>query len=136
EALSRAPAAVYVITSEEIRRSGVTNLAEALRLAPNLEVARVNSQQYAISARGLNSVNASNKLLVLIDGRSVYTPFFSSVFWDQQDMMLDDIERIEVIAGPGGTLWGSNAMNGVVNVITKSAANTQGGLVDAKGGDF
>jgi len=136
EALSRAPAAVYVITGDEIRRSGAASLAEALRLAPNLEVARVNSQQYVISARGLNSVNASNKLLVLIDGRSVYTPFFSSVFWDQQDMMLADIERIEVIAGPGGALWGSNAMNGVVNVITKNAADTQRGLVDAKAGNF
>ena len=84
----------------------------------------------------MNSVNASNKLLVLIDGRSVYTPFFSSVFWDQQDVMLADVERIEVISGPGGTLWGANAMNGVINVITKSSADTQGGLVDAKVGDF
>ena len=84
----------------------------------------------------MNSVNASNKLLVLIDGRSVYTPFFSSVFWDQQDVMLADVERIEVISGPGGTLWGANAMNGVINVITKSSAETQGGLVDAKIGDF
>ena len=136
EALSQAPAAVYVITGEEIRRSGVTSLAEALRLAPNLEVARISSQTYVISSRGMNSVNASNKLLVLIDGRSVYTPFFSSVFWDQQDTMIADIDRIEVISGPGGTLWGSNAMNGVVNVITKGSAETQGGLVDAKAGNF
>jgi len=136
EPLSDAPAAVYVITSDDIHRSGATSLAEALRLAPNLEVARVNSQMYNISSRGLNSVNASNKLLVLIDGRSVYTPFFSSVFWDQQAVMLADVERIEVISGPGGTLWGANAMNGVINVITKSAADTQGGLVDAKVGDF
>jgi iron complex outermembrane receptor protein len=136
EPLSHAAAAVYVITSEDIRRSGATTLAEALRLAPNLEVARVNSQTYNISSRGFNSVNASNKLLVLIDGRTVYTPFFSSVFWDQQTVMLADIDRIEVISGPGGTLWGSNAMNGVINVITKSSADTQGGLLDAKVGSF
>lgn len=136
EPLSQAPAAVYVITSDDIRRSGATTLPEALRLAPNLEVARVDAQTYNISSRGMNSVNASNKLLVLIDGRSIYTPFFSSVFWDQQSVMLADLERIEVISGPGGALWGSNAMNGVVNIITKSSADTQGGLVDAKLGDF
>ncbi len=136
EPLSEAPAAIYVITGDDIRRSGAMSLAEALRLAPNLEVARINSQNYAISSHGMNSVNASNKLLALIDGRSVYTPFFSSVFWDQQEVMLADIERIEVISGPGGTLWGANAMNGVINVITKSSAETQGGLVDAKIGDF
>jgi iron complex outermembrane receptor protein len=135
EPLSRAPAAVYVITSDDIRRSGATSLPEALRLAPNLEVARVDAQTYNISSRGMNSVNASNKLLVLIDGRSIYTPFFSSVFWDQQSVMLADVERIEVISGPGGALWGSNAMNGVVNVITKSSADTQGGLIDGKFGD-
>ncbi|HJU22977.1 MAG TPA: TonB-dependent receptor [Casimicrobiaceae bacterium] len=136
EPLSQAPAAVYVITADDIRRSGATTLPEALRLAPNLEVARVDSQTYNISSRGMNSVNASNKLLVLIDGRSIYTPFFSSVFWDQQTVMLADIDRIEVVSGPGGTLWGANAMNGVINIITKSSADTQGGLVDAKGGDF
>ena len=106
EPLREAPGAVYVITGDDIRRSGATSLAEALRLAPNLEVARVNSQSYSVSARGMNSVNASNKLLALIDGRSIYTPFFSSVFWDQNDVMLADIDRIEVISGPGGTLWG------------------------------
>jgi len=136
EPLSDAPAAVYVITSEEIRRSGATSLPEALRLAPNLEVARVDAQTYNISSHGMNSVNASNKLLVLIDGRSVYTPFFSSVFWDQQTVMLADVERIEVISGPGGALYGANAMNGVINVITKSSADTQGGLLDLKAGDF
>ena len=136
EPLSNAAAAVYVITSDDIRRSGATSLAEALRLAPNLEVARVDAQTYNISSRGMNSVNASNKLLVLIDGRSVYTPFFSSVFWDQQAVMLADVDRIEVISGPGGTLWGSNAMNGVINVITRSSADTQGGLIDAKVGNF
>jgi len=136
EPLARAAASVYVITNEEIRRSGVATLEEALRLAPNLDVARVNSHDYTISARGLNSVNASNKLLVLIDGRSIYTPFFSSVFWDEHEVMLADIERIEVISGPGGSLWGANAMNGVINVITKSSADTLGGIVDAKVGDF
>jgi iron complex outermembrane receptor protein len=136
EPLSQAPAAVYVITRDDIERSGATSLADALRLAPNLEVARVDSQAYNISSRGMNSVNASNKLLVLVDGRSVYTPLFSSVFWDQQDVMLGDVDRIEVISGPGGTLWGSNAMNGVINVITKSSADTQGVLLDVKGGDF
>jgi len=135
ESLNEAAAAVYVITGDDIRRAGVTSLPEALRLAPNLEVARVDARSYAISARGLNSVNASNKLLVLIDGRSIYTPFFSSVFWDQQSVMLADIDRIEVISGPGGTLWGSNAVNGVVNIITRKAGDTQGGLVDAQAGD-
>ena len=136
EPLGNAAAAAYVITSDDIRRSGATTLPEALRLAPNLEVARVNSQTYNISSRGFNSVNASNKLLVLIDGRTIYTPFFSSVFWDQQSVMLADIDRIEVISGPGGTLWGSNAVNGVINVITKHSADTQGGLLDAKVGTF
>lgn len=136
EPIASAPAAVYVITGDEIRRSGATSLPEALRLAPNLEVARVDSQTYSISAHGMNSVNAANKLLVLMDGRSVYTPFFSSVFWDQQHIVLADIDRIEVISGPGGSLWGANAMNGVVNIITRSAAQTGGGLVDAKAGDF
>jgi iron complex outermembrane receptor protein len=136
EPLGEAMSAIYVITGDDIRRSGAVTLSEALRLAPNLEVARVNSQNYAISARGMNSVNASNKLLALIDGRTVYTPFFSSIFWDQQEVLLADIERIEVISGPGGTLWGANAMNGVINVVTKSSASTQGGLVDLKGGDF
>ena len=136
EPLSEVASAIYVITGDDIRRAGAATLAEALRLAPNLQVGRINSQNYAISARGMNSVNASNKLLALIDGRSVYTPFFSSIFWDQQEVMLADIERIEVISGPGGTLWGANAMNGVINIVTKSSASTQGGLVDARGGDF
>jgi iron complex outermembrane receptor protein len=136
EPLGEAPAAVFVITGDDIRRSGAVNLGEALRLAPNVEVARVNAQTYSISSHGLNSVNASNKVLALIDGRSIYTPFFSSVFWDQQEVMLADIDRIEVVSGPGGTLWGSNAMNGVINIVTKSSADTQGGLVDIRLGDF
>jgi iron complex outermembrane receptor protein len=134
EKLSDAPTSVFVITSEDIRRSGATSLPEALRLAPNLQVARVSSNEYAISARGFNGT-AANKLLVLIDGRSVYSPLFSGVFWDVQDVMIEDIERIEVISGSGGTLWGVNAVNGVINVITRSAAQTQGGLAIAGGGN-
>ena len=128
ERLSDAAAAVYVITREDIRRSGYTSIPEILRLAPNLQVARVDSSQYAITARGFNSTTA-NKLLVLIDGRSVYTPLFSGVFWDVQDTMIEDIERIEVISGPGGTLWGSNAVNGVINIITRHSQDTTGALV-------
>jgi iron complex outermembrane recepter protein len=134
ESLSDAAASIYVITQEAIRRSGVTTLPEALRLAPNLQVARADSVQYAISARGFNNA-IGNKLLVLIDGRTVYTPLFSGVFWDQQDVMLQDVERIEVISGPGATLWGANAVNGVINVITRSAADTTGMLVSGLAGD-
>jgi iron complex outermembrane receptor protein len=134
ESLADAPAAIYVITATQIRRSGATSLPEALRLAPNLQVARVNGSSYAISARGFNSQSA-NKLLVLIDGRSVYTPLFSGVFWDVQDLMLEDIERIEVISGPGGTLWGVNAVNGIINVVTKTAHATPGGLLTVSAGD-
>lgn len=133
EPLSAAPASIYVITAEAIRRSGVSSLPEALRLAPNLQVARLDATQYAISARGFNNA-IGNKLLVLVDGRTVYTPFFSGVFWDQQDVLLDDVERIEVISGPGATLWGANAVNGVINILTRSAADTQGTLVAARAG--
>ena len=136
EALLEAPAAVYVITADDIRRAGVTRLPEALRLAPNLEVARVNASEYAISARGSNSLEASNKLLVLIDGRSVYSPVGSQVYWDQINVPMADIDRIEVISGPGGTLYGVNAVNGVINIITKSASETQGALITAGAGDF
>ncbi|HEY8025621.1 MAG TPA: TonB-dependent receptor [Burkholderiaceae bacterium] len=127
ESLSDAAASIYVITRDDMRRSGATSLPEALRLAPNLEVAQFSASGYAISARGFNS-NSANKLLVLIDGRTVYSPLFSGVFWDVQDLMLEDVERIEVVSGPGGTLWGVNAVNGVINVITRSAQDTQGGL--------
>ncbi|HEX7026415.1 MAG TPA: TonB-dependent receptor [Gammaproteobacteria bacterium] len=135
ESLSNAPASIYVITQDVIRNSGATSIPEALRLAPNLQVARINGAQYAISARGFNAL-VSNKLLVLIDGRTVYTPLFSGVFWNQQDILLEDVERIEVISGPGGTLWGTNAVNGVINIITKNAAETQGMLISAYGGNF
>jgi iron complex outermembrane receptor protein len=134
EPLSRAPASVYVISGEDIRRSGATTLPEALRLAPNLHVARVDASQYAISARGFNSTTA-NKLQVLIDGRTVYTPLFSGTFWDAQDVLLEDVERIEVISGPGATLWGANAVNGVINVITRRAGDTQGTLAVAGAGN-
>ncbi len=123
-----------MITGEDIRRSGVTSLPEALRLAPNLEVARIDSRQYAISARGFNN-SIGNKLLVLIDGRTVYTPLFSGVFWDAQDTLLDDIDRIEVISGPGATLWGANAVNGVINVITRRASETRGTLAELGAGN-
>jgi iron complex outermembrane receptor protein len=133
ERLNQAAAAIVVITQEEIRRSGVTSLPEALRLVNSLHVARQTQRDYAISARGFNLTTA-NKMLVLIDGRSVYTPLFSGVFWDVQDTLLEDVDRIEVIRGPGATLWGANAVNGVINIITKTAADTQGGLVTAGAG--
>ncbi len=135
ERLSDAPASIFVITGDDIRRSGATSLPEALRLAPNLEVARVDSRQYAISARGFNNTIA-NKLLVLIDGRTIYTPLFSGVFWDAQDTLLEDVDRIEVISGPGATLWGANAVNGVINVITRRATETQGTLLVAGAGNL
>ena len=130
QSLSEAAAAVFVISQDDIRRSGVTTIPEALRMVPGVQVARIDANKWAISARGFNG-RFANKLLVLIDGRSVYTPFFSGVFWDVQDTVLEDIDRIEVIRGPGATLWGANAVNGVINIITKAAANTQGGLVSA-----
>lgn len=128
ESLQGAASSIHVITAEDIRRSAATSLPEALRLAPNLQVASLNAAQYAISARGFNNA-IGNKLLVLIDGRIVYSPLFSGVFWDANDVVLEDIDRIEVISGPGGTLWGANAVNGVINVITKPAEATQGTMV-------
>ncbi len=135
EPLLGAPAAIFVITAEDIRRSGALSLPEALRLAPNLQVAQSSADTYAITARGFNhSTATANKLLVMIDGRTVYTPLDSGVFWDAQDVMLDDIERIEVVRGPGGTLWGANAINGVINIITRSSQTTQGGVANVGGG--
>ncbi len=130
EPYGRAPAAIQVITQDEIRRSGATTLPEALRLADNLIVAQKNAHDWAISARGFNT-DLVNKLLVLIDGRTIYSPLFSGVFWDRQDYLLEDIERIEVISGPGGTLWGANAVNGVINIITRRAQESQGVYADA-----
>lgn len=134
ERVRDAPSAIYVITGEDIRRSGFTTLPEILRLAPGVEVARNGSHEWTISIRGFNS-DLSNKLLVLIDGRSVYSPLFAGVFWDVQDTMIADIDRIEIISGPGSTLWGANAVNGVINIITQPATQTQGLLVEAGGGD-
>jgi iron complex outermembrane receptor protein len=137
ERLLEAAASVYVITSDDIRRSGAATLPEVLRLAPNLQVAQASGSSYAITARGQNGGgnNAPNKLLVLIDGRSVYTPLFSGVFWDAQDVLLEDIDRIEVISGPGGTVWGVNAVNGVINITTRAAQDTQGRLLALRGAD-
>ena len=131
--LSSVAAAIFVITQEDIRRSGATNIPDLLRMVPGLDVAQINANAWAISARGFNSQFA-DKLLVLIDGRAVYTPINGGVYWDTQDVPLEDIERIEVVRGPGGTVWGANAVNGVINVITKNAADTQGGLLTGGGG--
>jgi len=135
EALADAAAAIFVISAEDIRRSGATSLPEVLRLAPNLSVQRVNAVDYAITARGFNGYETSNKLLVLVDGRSIYSTLSSGVFWDAHDVMLQDVERIEVISGPGGALYGSNAMNGVINIITRTAAETRGTLLSVGAGD-
>lgn len=132
--LADAPASVFVITADDIRRSGARSLPDALRLAPNLQVARVSATSFAISGRGFNG-NSANKLLVLIDGRSVYAPLFAGVFWDVQNLLLEDVERIEVISGPGSTLWGVNAVNGVINVITRSASQTPGVLLSGGAGN-
>lgn len=131
--LSEVPAAVHVITQEDIRRSGAASIPELLRLVPGIEVARINANMWAITARGFNA-RFANKLLVLLDGRVVYDPEFAGVFWDVQDTLLEDIDRIEVIRGPGGTLWGANAVNGVINIITKRAEATQGTLLSARAG--
>jgi iron complex outermembrane receptor protein len=133
EKLSEAASAIYVITQEDIRRGGFTNVPEALRMVPGIHVAQIDSYKWAITSRGFNR-QFSNKLLVLIDGRTVYTPLFSGVFWDVQDTVIEDIERIEVIRGPGATLWGANAVNGVINIITKKAKDTQGTLASVGAG--
>ena len=134
ESIADAAAAVFVITSEDIRRSGATTLPEVLRLAPNLDVARADGNQYVISARGFNNILA-DKLLVMIDGRTLYTPLFSGVWWEAQSVMLEDIDRIEVVSGPGGTAWGTNAVNGVINIVTRAASASQGLLVSAGAGN-
>ena len=133
EKLSNVAAAIFVITQEEIRRTGVRNIPEALRLATGLQVAMFNNGSWPISARGFN-ITSANKIQVFMDGRSLYTPLFGGVFWDAQNMVIEDIDRIEVIRGAGGTLWGGNAVNAVINIITKTARDTQGGLIVAGGG--
>lgn len=139
EGLQRAAASVYVITHDDILRSGATSIPEVLRLAPNLLVTQLTASSYSISARGFggnpNDQNFANKLLMLIDGRSVYSPLFSGIYADAQDVLLEDVERIEVISGPGATLWGANAMNGVINIITRASYLTQGSFVDVGGGN-
>ncbi len=132
--LADAAAAIFVITQDDIRRSGARTIPEALRLVPGLQVARIDENKWAIASRGFNG-RFTNKLLVLIDGRSVYTPLFSGVYWNVQDVLLEDVDRIEVIRGPGATLWGANAVNGVINIMTKPSDATQGGLVTAQAGD-
>src|SRR5580704_5114405 len=131
--LSQVAAAVFVISQEDIRRSGATKIPDLLRMVPGLDVAQINANTWAISARGFN-LQFANKLLVLIDGRAVYTPLFGGVNWDTLDVPLESIDRIEVIRGPGGTVWGANAMNGVINIITLSSKATQGGMVVAEAG--
>src|SRR5438132_7465336 len=133
EELRKTPAAVYVITQEDIRRSGVTDVAELLRMVPGIQVAQINSNVWAVGARGF-SAEYSTELLVLVDGRTVYDPTFSGVYWREQNLVLEDIDRIEVIRGPGATMWGANAVNGVISITTKKAANTQGGLFVADSG--
>lgn len=129
----RTPAAVYVLTSEDIRRSGASSLPDLLRVVPGLQVAQIDGNKWAVTARGFNGLWA-NKLLVLVNGRAVYTPVSSGVYWDLQDFMLDDIERIEVVRGPGAAVWGANAVNGVINIMTRSAEVSQGGFVSVRTG--
>jgi iron complex outermembrane recepter protein len=141
EKLTEVASAVQVVTGENIQRSGVTRLPEALRLASNLQISQVNSHDWAITARGFNGLPSgggilANKLLVMIDGRSVYSPLLGGVFWDVQNTLLEDVDRIEVVSGPGGTLWGANAVNGVINIVTKSAKETQGLYVSGAAGSF
>jgi iron complex outermembrane receptor protein len=128
-------AAVFVITHDDIRRSGMRTIPDLLRLVPGVEVAQINSNKWAVTVRGFNGLYA-NKLLVLVDGRSVYNRIFSGVFWDAENLMLDDVDRIEVIRGPGAAVWGANAVNGVINIVTKNTADTQGVLVRVDGGGF
>jgi iron complex outermembrane receptor protein len=134
EKLNDAAAAIFVLSNDDLRRSGATTIADALRLVPGLQVAAIDSGNWAISARGFNSQFA-DKLLVMIDGRTVYSPLFSGVYWDAQQVFLEDVDRIEVIRGPGATVWGANAVNGVINILSKSARDTQGGLIYGGGGD-
>src|SRR3974377_394316 len=131
--LSQAAAAIFVINQDDIRRSSATSIPDLLRMAPGVEVAQINANRWAVSIRGYNSAYA-NTVLVLIDGRSVYTGTFSGVIWDQVSVPLEDIERIEVIRGPGGSVWGANAVNGVINIVTKLSQDTKGGMAEVSGG--
>src|SRR6266852_2670933 len=133
--MSQVAAAIFVITQGDIRRSGATNIPDLLRMVPGLDVAQINGSTWAIGSRALNQQFA-NKLLVMVDGRSVYSPTFSGVFWDTLDLPLFDIERIEVIRGPGGTIWGANAVTGVISIFTKKATETSGTVLEAGGGNL
>src|SRR4051812_23811839 len=133
ENILNAASAIQVLSGEDIRRSGATNIPEALRLIPNIQVAQFNSNAYIIGVRGFNTIFA-NKLLVMIDGRTIYTPLFGGVIWDLQHVLLEDVDRIEVVSGPGGSLWGANAVNGVINIVTKKTSDTQGGYISAAAG--
>jgi iron complex outermembrane receptor protein len=132
--LSQSASAIYVITQEDIRRSGATTIPDALRMAPGVQVAQINGNQWAVSIRGFNG-RFARQLLVMIDGRSVYHPAFAGVYWEANDVLLEDVDHIEVIRGPGATMWGSNAVNGVINIITKHTRETRGGLLTAGGGN-
>src|SRR5260370_9334754 len=132
--ITRAPGSIYVIPQDDIRRSGATNIPEALRLAPGIEVARIDGGKWSVGIRGFGS-RLSRAVLVVIDGRTVYSPLYAGVFWEVQDTLMEDVDRIEVIRGPGPTIWGTNAVNGVINIITKSAKDTRGELVSAGGGN-
>jgi iron complex outermembrane receptor protein len=134
EPVQRTAAAIFVITSEDIRRSGASTLPDVLRIVPGLEVSQTSGNAWVVSARGFGGPS-SDKILVLIDGRTVYSPILAGVLWDAQDLLLADVDRIEVIRGPGAALWGTNAVNGVINIITKAASKTQGGLITAAGGN-
>jgi iron complex outermembrane receptor protein len=133
--IGRSPNAVFVITNDMIKRSGARSIPEALRMAPGVEVAHINAHTWAVTARGYNS-SFANKLLIQIDGRVIYNATFGGVYWDQQDVVLADVDRIEVVRGPGTTMWGSNAVNGVINIITKNSNDTQGALIQSGGGNL
>jgi iron complex outermembrane receptor protein len=134
--VGEAPASIFVITADDIERAGVRSIPVALRLAPNLQVARIQASDYAITARGFNhNSGTANKLLVLMDGRILYTPLFSGVLWNEQNPLIEDLERIEIVGGPGGALWGANAVNGVINIVSRDAHETQGGLFTGSGGE-
>jgi iron complex outermembrane receptor protein len=129
-----APAAIHVLTNDDLRLSGVQTFAEALRLAPGVHVARINTSQWAVGIRGFTD-RLARAQLALLDGRSLYNPLFAGTYWEAQDAMLEDVDRVEIVRGPGGTLWGANAVNGIVNIITRSAADTQGGFITAGAGN-
>ncbi len=135
QSFNSVPAAIYVVTSEDIKRMGAKNVPEALRMVPGVEVFRLSAETYAVSVRGFNSYN-SNKLLVLVDGRTIYSPYISGTYWEVEDFLMEDIDRIEVIRGPGGSLWGANAVDGIINIITKHSKDTLGGLFTAEGGNL